>query len=222
MGAPTLYPNPLALPNSPGRARLLVTDAAGLGNAEVGGAWTTTGAAGNYSVGTGTATLRSPLVGAMETARLASVASTATDVRVTAAVHQAATGSGTYVSLLGRTVGTDDYRARVRLNSDGTVTLQLMRGATALRSLSVSALTPAVGQPLAIRLQVAGTMPTTLRAKVWISGQAEPADWQLTTTDATAALQAPGGIGIALYLGGSATIMPVTALFDDLLAKPLP
>jgi len=71
-------------------------------------------------------------------------------------------------------------------------------------------------------LQVTGTAPTTLRAKVWVAGQAEPGAWQLTGTDATAAMQVPGGIGIALYLGGSSTITPVTATFDDLLAKPLP
>ena len=194
----------------------------GLGAAEVGGAWSITGSSANYSVGSGTATLRSPTVGAMETARLATVSSTATDVSVVAAAKQAATGSGTYLSVLGRTVGADDYRARVRLNADGTVTLQIMHGATALRSLLVPGLTPAVGQPLAIRLQVTGTAPTTLRAKVWVAGQAEPGAWQLTGTDATAAMQVPGGIGIALYLGGSSTITPVTATFDDLLAKPLP
>ncbi|WEO76945.1 PKD domain-containing protein [Cryobacterium sp. SO2] len=198
------------------------TVAAGLGAADLGGAWSTTGSTSNYSVGAGVATLRSPIAGAMETAKLSTVSSTATDVRVVAAVQQAATGSGTYLSLLGRTVASDDYRARVRLNADGTVTLQLMHGSTALRSLLVPGLKPAVGDKLAIRLQVAGTSPTTLRSRVWLASQSEPTAWQLEATDATAAMQAPGGIGIALYLGGSTTNTPATARFDDLVAGPLP
>lgn len=196
--------------------------AAGLGSAEVGGAWTTTGSASNYTVTQGAATLRSPAAGAMETALLAGVKATSTDVRVGVAVQQPATGSGTYVSLLGRTVGSDDYRARVRLNADGTATLQIMRGGTALRTLLVPGLTPAVGDKLTIRLQVTGTAPTTLRAKVWASGQTEPSAWQLEGTDATAAMQTPGGVGIALYLGGTATNSPATARFDDLVAGVLP
>ena len=198
------------------------TVASGLGSAEIGGAWSTTGSAANYSVTGGGAVLRSPLAGAMETARLSSVSSTATDARVTVAVQQPSTGSGTYLSLLGRTVGADDYRTRVRLNADGTVVLQLMRGSTALRTATVPGLTLATGDRLAIRLQVAGTAPTTLRARSWAAGAAEPGAWQLETTDSTAALQAPGGVGIALYLGGTATTAPVTARFDDFLAGPIP
>jgi len=198
------------------------TVAAGLGVADLGGAWSTTGSSSNYSVGAGVATLRSPTAGAMETATLGTVSSTATDVRVVAAVQQAATGSGTYLSLLGRTVATDDYRARVRLNADGTVTLQAMHGSTALRSLLVPGLKPAVGDKITIRLQVSGTSPTTLRARVWPTAQSEPTIWQVEATDTTPTMQVPGGIGIALYLGGSTTNVPATARFDDLVAGRLP
>jgi PKD repeat protein len=198
------------------------TVVSGLGSAEVGGAWTTTGSASNYTVTQGAATLRSPAAGAMETAQLAAVKSTSTDVRIGVAVQQPATGSGTYLSLLGRTVGSDDYRARVRLNADGTVTLQTMRGGTALRTLLVAGLTPAVGDKLTIRLQVTGAAPTTVRAKVWASAQTEPSAWQLEGTDATPAMQVPGGVGVALYLGGTATNAPATARFDDLIAGAVP
>ncbi|MBX0299473.1 PKD domain-containing protein [Cryobacterium sp. 1639] len=196
--------------------------ATGLGTADVGGAWTTTGAAGNYTVAQGAATLRSPKAGATATARLLGVTSTSTDVRVGVSVQQPATGTGTYLALLGRTVENDDYRARVRLNADGTVILQLLRGGTALRSFPVPGVTPAVGDQLTLRLQVTGTAPTSLRAKVWATGQSEPSAWQVETTDTTPALQGPGGLGISLYIGGTATNAPATARFDDLVAGVLP
>jgi hypothetical protein len=78
------------------------------------------------------------------------------------------------------------------------------------------------GDLLAIKLQVYGTAPTTVSAKVWRSGQAEPAGWLLTTTDATAELQAAGAVGVVGYLSGSATNAPMTASFDDFWAGPRP
>ncbi|SEN55178.1 hypothetical protein [Cryobacterium luteum] len=56
-----------------------------------------------------------------------------------------------------------------------------------------------------------------MRAKVWKLGTTEPATWQRSTTDATAALQAAGGVGVSLYVSGSATNTPVIGSIDDLL-----
>jgi PKD repeat protein len=192
----------------------------GLGTADAGGTWTTSGAASKYSVANGAGMLTSPTAGAMENAYLSSVSSSDTDAQMTFALQQASTGSGAYVSLLGRTVGTEDYRARARLNADGTVALQLMRGATSLRSASIPGLTHVTGERMHLRVQVFGTDPTTIRAKVWKAGQPEPAAWQLSATDATASLQVPGAIGVSFYLGGTATVAPVTVAIDDLVAKP--
>ena len=50
-----------------------------------------------------------------------------------------------------------------------------------------------------------GANPTTLRMKVWTVGAGEPSNWQYQTTDGTAALQAPGAVGIRGYLAGNAT-----------------
>ena len=54
---------------------------------------------------------------------------------------------------------------------------------------------------------------------MWRVGTTEPAAWQLSTTDATAALQAPGGLGLAVYVSGTATVVPLTVAFDDLVAR---
>ncbi|MGB3411602.1 MAG: hypothetical protein WBA45_10415, partial [Microthrixaceae bacterium] len=61
-----------------------------------------------------------------------------------------------------------------------------------------------------------GTSPTTLTAKIWDLSQAEPALPQLTTTDSTAALQGPGGIGLDNFLSGSATNAPNNVIYDNM------
>lgn len=196
------------------------TVANGLGSADIGGVWTTTAPSTGYSVANGTGLLRSAVAGAMENAYLNGLSATSTDVQVTFSPKQAVTGAGAYVSLLGRTLSGSDYRARVKLNANGTLSLQVMRGATVLRTVAVSGLTYVTGDQIQLRLQVTGTSPTNLAAKVWKAGQAEPSAWQATATDTTAALQAPGGIGLSLYLSGSATLAPVSVAFDNLTAKP--
>ncbi|MGO4689581.1 PKD domain-containing protein [Glaciibacter sp. 2TAF33] len=190
----------------------------GLGTADVGGPWSTTGPASGYAVGGGEAALQSSVAGAMETAYLRSVAATSTDSRVAFTLRQSPSGAGVYVALLGRAIGSDDYRARVRLNVDGTSSLQLMHGGTSLKSVSLPGLNAAVGDQVVLRLTVSGTSPTTLSAKAWKTGQAEPG-WQLTGTDTTSGMQSAGGVGLSLYLSSSATVVPLTASFDDLLVK---
>jgi hypothetical protein len=71
-----------------------------------------------------------------------------------------------------------------------------------------------------VRLQVTGTGPTSLRAKVWVAGTTEPAAWAVSATDATAGLQAAGSVGVGDYLSGSATNAPVVVRFDDFQAGP--
>jgi hypothetical protein len=68
---------------------------------------------------------------------------------------------------------------------------------------------------------VEGTTTTTLRLKVWPSTAAEPAAWQVTSTDTTASLQGAGSVGLIAYLSGSATNAPLVARFDDFSANRL-
>ena len=86
---------------------------------------------------------------------------------------------------------------------------------TPLASTAVAGLVVSPGQQLRLRLQVTGTSPTTVSARAWLAGTAEPTAWQLTSTDSAAALQAPGAVGLISYLSGSATA-PVTVSWDDL------
>ena len=76
------------------------------------------------------------------------------------------------------------------------------------------------GQVLHLRLQATGTGTTTLRGRLWVDGATEPATWNLTATDTTAALQNPGAVGLFTYLSGTATNVPVTASYDDFQVVP--
>ena len=114
----------------------------------------------------------------------------------------------------------------MRLQSNAQVSVQLVRVASNGTETALSPVTtvpgltydPAIG--VRIRVQATGTSPTTLRARVWSGSAAEPGAWHATATDATAALQVAGGIGLTSYLSGSATNAPVVARFDDLSATP--
>jgi hypothetical protein len=87
---------------------------------------------------------------------------------------------------------------------------------TNLANKVVSGLTYSAGDVLHVRLQVMGTGSTALRLKVW-KGNTEPTAWTLTANDSTASLQAAGGVGLGAYVSGSATNLPITFSFDDLL-----
>ena len=194
------------------------TVSGGWGTAQNGGAWSTIWATHSVAPGAGR-----QLVGAGKSgfAYLEGYSSTATDLRIDVALDKAATGGGTYVSVLGRRVGTSgDYRARLKVQSTGVVALVASRGETTLTSANVPGVTYKAGTKLSVRLQVTGTSPTTIRAKAWPAGTTEPTDWLVSTTDGTLALQKAGSIGLGTYVSSSATSGPVTASFSKLSAVP--
>ncbi len=194
----------------------------GLGTADLGGAWTLSGSAANFSVSGGQGRLRMNTAASGVSSFLGGTA-TDTEVRATIGADKVGTGGGIYLSVVGRRVGTADYRGRVRLLNNGGVQVFLTRnvaGETDLANQVVPGLTLAAGERVNVKLQVTGTSPTTLRIKVWKVGTTEPTAWNLTTTDTTAALQSGGGVGLVTYLSGSATNAPVFGLFDDFWAGP--
>jgi hypothetical protein len=114
------------------------------------------------------------------------------------------------------------YGVRVRRSSDGTNRVGVIRTTgTSEVLLGAEVLLPgagpAPGQSLVVRLRAEGASPTTLSAKAWVVGDGEPADWLLTRTDGTAALQAPGGVALRASLSAlSLSTSPVTFTVDDL------
>ncbi len=203
------------------------TATSGWGAADTGGPWTLSNAA-NASVGAGTGRLHLRSGGRSVTASLNGLSVPAADVSAQFTVDKPATGSGVYLSLIGRRNAAGDYRAMVRLQPTGAVALSLVRtsptGAeTAIATLAeVPGLRLGAGEPLEVRVQVSGSGPSTVRARVWRGGTAEPTSWQVSAADATAGFGAPGGVGVYGYLSSSATNAPVSVAVDRLRALPVP
>ena len=162
--------------------------------------------------------LRLASAGTLGRGLLDSVSSSDTDMSLSVSLDKAQTGGGTYLWIIGRSVGSMFYSARMRFMSDGQVNVALLRGGTYLASTNVSGLlTP--GEPMSVRLQVVGTSPTDLCVKVWPKGDTEPSDWVLQASDSDAGMQSAGSVGVQAYLSGSATNAPVTLSVDDLSAR---
>lgn len=193
----------------------------GWGTADTGGPWTVVGGNANFAVNNGSGAATLGTAGAGRSAMLNNVSTAAFDGRVTISVDKVANGGGIFASLLGRRADNNDYRAKIKAASNGAVSLYLTRvvnnsETTIAGPLNIAGLTMAANDPLIVRLKMDGTGPTAVSAKVWRASGAEPAAWQLTVNDSTAALQAAGGTGVAAYLSGSATNAPVVMRFDDL------
>lgn len=215
---------------SPGGPSVLASDAFqrevinGLGTADVGGPWTTSGGSTAFSVTGGTGRIRMATPGGTLNAYLDGAPQQAGDLRLSFASDKPATGSGVYVSVIGRRVAAiGAYQAKIVLRAGGTVGISLVRvnasgGAeVALQAaINVPGLAYVAGDRLNVRLQVVGASPTTLNLKVWKAGTTEPSAWQRTATDSTAGLQTAGGVGLRAYLSSTSTNAPVIASFDDL------
>lgn len=195
------------------------TVSGGLGTAEIGGAWTTSGTTSHFAVTGAAAAVTSP-AGSNRYAYLDGVSSSDTEVSAVLAFPKPS-ASSIYAGLIGRRVGSASFGARVVVASSGAVKVQVQRSTdTVLQGLTVPGLTYASGDRLQLRVQVSGTSPTTIRARVWKVGATEPTAWQVTATDSTSGLQSAGGIGIYSYLSGSASPSSLVVSFDDLWAGP--
>ncbi|PWJ56040.1 PKD repeat-containing protein [Quadrisphaera granulorum] len=198
------------------------TTSGGWGTADTGGAWTTSGGASAFSTGGGTGRMVIAKPGATLSAALGGVSASGTDLQATFSVDRAATGGGVYLTLQGRKVGNDDYRVTARQLANGSVSLILGKvvggTSTTLKAVTVPGVTVGAGQQLVVRLQTTGSGTTTLSAKAWLAGSAEPSAFQVTATDAAPSLQTAGGIGVVAYLSGSSTNAPTTVSVSNLKA----
>ena len=219
--APSSTPSPFIASDAFSR-----TITGGWGTADVGGAWSPASAATSFAVAGGTGNV-SMSAGSGRNVHLSGVTPSSTDMVFTMSVDKAVTGGGLYVSPIGRrVVGVGEYRAKIRLLSNGQVHLTLVRtnstGAetTIRQQVTVAGLTVMAGTQVRVRLQVTGAGPTTVRARVWAVGTAEPTAWAASVTDATAGMQVGGSVGFNTYLSGSATNAPLTVRFDDVGVVP--
>ena len=193
------------------------------GTAQTGGAWTYVGATADFSL-TGTAGAIN--LGSAGATRAAYLPVNVQDVDLTYQfnVSKLPTGGGSvYAYGSVRRSATSDYRIKVRIFGTGAVYLsfsQFSAGAeTTLGSeLLISGLTAVVGQDLKVHAVVSGLTPTNLSARVWAASGSEPATWQLTKTDSTAALQGSGSVGVRAYTSGATANNPIVETFDNFVA----
>ncbi|MBA2489987.1 MAG: hypothetical protein H0V36_11825 [Chloroflexi bacterium] len=192
------------------------------GSAVTGGPWTTEGSTAPYSVdGTaGLMVLDTP--GANRAAALPATVALEVDVAFEVALDRAPTGSSVWAYGEARRTASGSYRLKVRLAPNGGVYLQASRVVGTTESplgseVAVSGLSHLSGA-VRVRGQITGTAPTSLRLRAWRTGASEPADWPLSATDSTAALQTSGAIGLRAYASRSLTNAPITTRFDELLA----
>lgn len=199
--------------------RFARTASGGWGAAESGGPWSVSGSTSRYSV-TGGAGVQTAAAAATTSSRLDNVSSSRSETSVRFVLDTAPNGPVS-VSVVGRRIGSAEYAARVKVAPNGGVELHVTRNGTAVGGGALAGVGLTPGTQFQVRMQVDGTSPTVVRARTWRVGTPEPATWQVSATDSTAGLQAPGGVGLSTYLSSSTTSGPVTIRFDDLVVTPL-
>lgn len=195
----------------------------GWGTAPLGGSWNALYTSWNaaFAADGAVGTITVPTAGVTRGARLSTTLPRDLSSVVTLSTNKAASGGSQMASLTSRFVsGAGEYRARTRFTGS-VVRLALVRTSstgseTVLTEAIVSGLSHAAGTQYRVRFEVAGSAPTTLRARIWLATDAEPATWTVQTTDGTAALQTGGLSGLTTYLSSSTNNAPVTFTFDDL------
>jgi trimeric autotransporter adhesin len=198
------------------------TVATGWGSADVGGAWQTTGAATAFSVGGGAGHLT--LMPAAGPSAFLAPTTTDNDITTSLSLDKIPTGSGVYLSVIGRRVPSgSEYYAKVRFESTGQVSVTLTRRVNGVETsmgpqVAIPGVTYVPGAVVNVLVETSGSAPTTVRAKAWAASGTEPADWTTTATDDTAGLQSAGTIGINGYLSSAATNAPITVSVTDLTA----
>ncbi|MBO9625102.1 MAG: PKD domain-containing protein [Microbacterium sp.] len=180
------------------------TGTAGWGSADVGGAWTVAGgAASALSVADGVGKL-ALAPGGSRNVTLNGVSAKNVTLSVDLSMDAASTTGAAYAGLIARSTGTDNYVVRAWLHANGSVWIVTQRGATVLSSYQVPGITRAPGDAFTLKVDVSGGASTTLSAKLWRQGTAEPTAWQTTFVD-TAGLDASGAVGVNASRAASAT-----------------
>lgn len=193
------------------------TASGGWGAADAGGTWSVNSAA-RFAVAGGVGTVSLTTDGVTQRATLPG-AGVINDVATSLSLSQLPTGTGVYVSIAGRRTAAGQYQAKLRVLPTGAVAVNLSRlssgwAETALvPEQTVAGVPGVVGQFVRVRVQVTGTSPTTVRAKVWPAAVAEPSAWTASATDNSAGWQVAGGVGLDSYLSRSS--VPLTVRFDN-------
>lgn len=184
----------------------------GWGSTDTGQAWTVTGTAADYAVGSG---YGSATQAAVSTSHLTLTPAPSADVDlyVDVAASALATGASLFAGPMVRAVDNNNhYMARIDFTTAAAVVLTLRKRAAGVETqlaTFTSGLTHVAGTFYRVRLQAAGT---TLRAKIWLATDTEPALWQLEATDTT--LTAAASVGTRSFSNTGNTNVSPQLRFD--------
>ncbi len=192
----------------------------GWSNADTGGPYTVQNNATNYSVGAGFGSMTVPNAGGMRSAFLNTVSAQDVDISFDFTVDKAPAGGAYWIYAAARRNGNNEYRIKIHMFANGTVGIQASKVINNAESMIgpeviVSGLSVTPGTFVNVHAQMVGNGSTAFYINAWTSGQSEPAGWQYTGGDNTAALQSAGSVGLRAYLGGNVSTAPVTFSFDD-------
>ncbi|WP_116449776.1 PKD domain-containing protein [Blastococcus litoris] len=196
------------------------TVTSGWGDADTGGPWTVSVPLGAASVSGGAGHLDVTRTGGTSSALLNGVSARDLALQAAVSLDRQPAGGANHVTVSTRRVSASTmYETILKFSPSGTVNLTLSRKVgnvnTTLQALTIPGLTYTSGTVLQLRLEVVGSGPTTLRAKLWVDGTAEPAAWQVSATDAASELQVAGAVGTTLYVSSAATTIPGRLNLDD-------
>jgi hypothetical protein len=203
----------------------------GFGKAKKGGRWTVVAEKvdlPDYAADGTAGVLRLSQPKLRRTAYLPAVKRTSTDVTATFTLDKVAIGGPIYVSLIGRQVRPfESYVADLKIDQRNVIFLSITGFLNGSKSNSetLTEFRPLIhlmraGETLSLRMQVYGTAPTVIRAKVWHTLEAEPGEW-LAVKNAGERVQGPGAIGFSAYLSEKARNAPVTVRLLDIVAQPV-
>jgi hypothetical protein len=192
----------------------------GMGSPDIGpGAYTASGTAADYDVGSGKATI-SVVANGLHFAQVP-VAVGDVDLLIATSVDAIPTGGAVFSYLQARAQGTTDlYWTQLEWRTTGGIRGGINRriGNTGSGGTLVALDGVAFGSPTFVandlywmRMQVTGASPTTIRLKIWKDGTAEPALWQQEVQDSTSPLQGTGAVGFGNQAASGLTGTRVTS-----------
>jgi hypothetical protein len=197
----------------------------GWGTATTGGDYTLTGTAADFNTTGTTGTIAVPTPAAAHRARLADAAYLDITAAIKVKSNKLAVGAAQLAGVLARAVdGSNFYDALLRFNTDATIDLILAKmvgGTSTTLGTFRTAETHVANTNFSVKLNVAtnaGALPpgVTLQAKAWLSSNAEPGSYQLTTFDLSSFISTASGVGVTASTASGTTNSPVTFTFDDL------
>lgn len=200
------------------------TETNGFGSAQIGGEWQSLfgGTPSRFSTDGELAKIQTLNTQSTRTIALPSAVTESADIVTDLTLDKAAEGGPNYAGvILRQTADENQYRARIRYETDGSlrIVLDSVSGWTStwLASSKLGFINYQPGMKLKLRAQVhkSENGSTVLRAKVWPADQPEIADWRVTATDKTAALQQPGFVGLQTYSSWRSTAVPFAVTVDE-------